>query len=64
MHTDGIIMPQATGETALEERNAFKGWTLNKTNGKVYDNGTDLTDIIIDLSRYSVIKNYDLYAVF
>ena len=64
MHTDGIIMPKAIGETALEERNAFRGWTLNKTNGKVYDKGIDLSEIVIDLSRYSVIKNYDLYAVF
>ena len=64
MHTDGIIMPKALGETALEERNAFRGWTLNKTNGKVYDKGVNLSEIVIDLSRYSVIKNYDLYAVF
>jgi hypothetical protein len=57
-------MPQAALTTDAEIRNAFRGWTLNKNYGKVYDDGEDLTDIIMNLSKYSVIQDYDLYAVF
>ena len=64
LSTDGIIMPQAAETTAVEIRNAFKGWTLNKNYGKVYDSGADLSEILMNLSKYSVIQNYELYAVF
>jgi hypothetical protein len=57
-------MPQATDSTELEERNAFRGWTLNKNYGKVYSSTEDLKEILMDLSKYQVIQNYDLYAVF
>lgn len=64
LNTNGIRMPQSSENTALEERNAFKGWTLNKNYGKVYSKTDNLNEIIIDLTKYQVIKDYDLYAVF
>jgi hypothetical protein len=57
-------MPQATDEVAFEERNTFKGWTMNKNYGKVYPKNADLSEILVDLSKYSVIQDYKLYAVF
>ena len=47
-------MPQAALTTDVEIRNAFKGWTLNKNYGKIYDDGADLTEIVMNLSKYSV----------
>lgn len=64
LSTTGIPMPQASDATELEERNTFKGWTLNKNYGKVYGPGEDLSEIIAVLSKYSVTKDYELYAVF
>jgi hypothetical protein len=51
-------MPQASDATELEERNTFKGWTLNKSAGKIYGKNENLSNIIIDLSKYSVTKDY------
>ena len=64
LNTTGIVMPQATDATELEQRNTFRGWTLNKNYGKIYNKGEDLSEILIDFTKYAVIKDYDLYAVF
>jgi hypothetical protein len=57
-------MPQASEATEATIRNAFKGWTMNENYGKVYENDANLSDIIMDLSKYSVIKDYQLYTIF
>ena len=62
--TEGVMMPQAIDDTPLKERNTFKGWTLNKNTGKVYDKNIDLKDVIMDLNKYLVIKDYKLFAAF
>ena len=64
LNTNGITMPQSTEEVELEQRNTFKGWTMNKNYGKVYGQAENLTDVLADLSKYSVIQDYKLYAVF
>ena len=64
MHTDGIPLPLAKDEIDLELRNVFVGWTMNANNGKIYDKNADLTEILVDFSKYTVIQDYPLYAVY
>jgi len=35
--SDNVLMPQAIDATELEMRNTFKGWTLNRDSGRVYN---------------------------
>jgi hypothetical protein len=58
-------MPSASNTASFDIRNTFKGWTLNiDAARKVYAPGENLTNILVDVSGYPAIKDYDFYAVF
>lgn len=59
-----VLMPQAIDATELEMRNTFKGWTMNKEAGRVYNSSENISNIIIDITQYPAIKDYKFYAVF
>lgn len=64
LDVSSIVMPQASITTDVERRNAFRGWTMNKENGRIYEATENVNEFIVDLSKYSVIKDFKLYAIF
>jgi hypothetical protein len=47
-----------------EERNSFKGWTFDADSGIIHSSTVNLSNILVVVTKYPAIKDYDLYAVF
>ena len=63
--TANVFMPWADdSQLPPEERNSFKGWTFDKDSGIIHPSTANLTNILVDVTKYPAIKDYDLYAVF
>lgn len=63
--TANVTMPWADdSHLPPEERNSFKGWTFDVDSGIIHSATTNLSNILVDVTKYPAIKDYDLYAVF
>lgn len=63
--TANVPMPWADDSSLdAEERNSFRGWTFDKDSGIIHSSTVNLTNILVDVTKYPAIKDYDLYAVF
>ena len=63
--TANVPMPWADDSSLdPEERNSFRGWTFDKDSGIIHSSTVNLSNILVDVTKYPAIKDYDLYAVF